>query len=230
MILVLWFANSFFSKRALRDLGIQLVQDARRCTHLAARAVLRTPKFLTAIAYAPVLLDTRFLSACLEKGEMLDPEDFPLIDDGAVKRHGLPPSLSQLRERAQGNGHRLLAPCNVIFVAEQIPGGWETYRTIIEANGGRCMLFRGRETTLPVEGSAAGEESEVYLLSVAEQNQQPLWNKFRGMVQRADRVPRIVRTDWLTETVLSQERRWKPTWEIKVGGEANSEDVKMTDS
>ena len=71
-----------------------VVQDARKCTHLAAPTILRTAKFVNALAYAPVIMHTDFVDSCLKQNELLDPRDFPLVDKTAESKFHISMRLS----------------------------------------------------------------------------------------------------------------------------------------
>ncbi|BDD58476.1 hypothetical protein MPDQ_004317 [Monascus purpureus] len=197
-------------KRRLRDLGILVVQDASKCSHLAAPSVLRTPKFVNALAYAPVVISTEFITQCLEKDELLDPSDFPLIDKTAEEKFKF--SLADAVARAKKNKNKLLQG-NHICCVESIRGGFDTFKSIVEANGGECSLFRGRlslphkyrpDTRDDDDMEVDKPDDEVYLLSSVAPDQQKLWPRFRQMVEELGRKPRIVRVDWLLDIAMSQ--------------------------
>ncbi|KAJ5168293.1 uncharacterized protein N7482_003887 [Penicillium canariense] len=212
-------------KRHLRDLGIMVVQDARRCTHLAAPSILRTTKFVNALAYAPVIMSTDFVANCLKKDELLNPKDFPLVDKAAESKFHF--SLAKSSERAKKNKNRLLRGFR-IYCVEDIRGGFDAFKSIVEANGGECMLFRGR---LGLANNSRREESdddddmqdyeggrhEAFLLSSAERKHARLWPRFCQVAGDIKRTPRIVRVDWLLDMAMSQELRSADEYELNEG-------------
>lgn len=219
------YDGSFFLtniyQRQLRELGISVVQDAKKCTHLAAPSILRTPKFVNALAYAPVIVNDEFVTQCLAKNQLLDPADFPLVDKAAEKKFDF--SLEESRARAQENKNKLLRGYRVCCV-ETIRGGFDAFKSIVEANGGECTLFRGRvsmnesrpRTNTDDEEDEGNypEKNEVYLLSGVAPEQVKLWPRFRQMVQDVGKVPRIVNVNWLLDIAMSQEIRWKDEYEL----------------
>ncbi|PWY80635.1 DNA repair protein [Aspergillus heteromorphus CBS 117.55] len=195
-------------KRQLRDLGILVVQDARRCSHLAAPSILRTPKFVNAIAYGPAIVSVDFITQCLKKDELLDPADFPLKDEASEKKYGF--SLEEAKMNAKQNKNKLLRGYQ-IYCVETIRGGFDAFKSIVDANGGECSLFRGRvsyrsqrEESDESSGDDDHSRKEVYLLSSNVPEQVKLWGRFRQMVQSTDKTPRIVRVDWLLDIAMSQ--------------------------
>ncbi|KAF4164466.1 hypothetical protein CNMCM6936_009048 [Aspergillus lentulus] len=207
-------------KRQLRDLGIMVVQDARRCTHLAAPSILRTPKFVNALAYGPAIVNIDFITECLKKNELLNPDDFPLVDKTAEKRFGF--SLEKARAKAKKNKNKLLQGYQ-IYCVESIRGGFEAFKSIVDVNGGTCTLFRGRVSyhsqREESEDDSSGEDDlsrkEVYLLSSVSPEHQKLWPRFSQLAQSMSKTPRIVRVDWLLDIAMSQELRTAEGYELK---------------
>ncbi|OJD11404.1 hypothetical protein AJ78_07826 [Emergomyces pasteurianus Ep9510] len=218
-------------RRQLRNLGIHIVQDANKCTHLAAPSVLRTHKFVNAIAYAPVILHTDFVNACLDQNQFLSPSDFLLRDPESEGKYSL--SLEKARLNALENKNQLLDG-RIIYCVETITGGFDAFKSIIESNGGQCFLFRGRSgLTLPNRRRSGDEGKknvgapsldEIYLISGTEKSHLRLWPKFRNMVWNAKKIPKIVPPDWLLNIAMAQE------WRINDALELKEEDVEMTDA
>lgn len=184
--------------------------DPSRATHLVAPRVVRTMKFVTALAYAPMVLSTSYIEACLEANELLDPGRFRLTDKESEKKLGV--SLKLSRERAQKNRNQLLQG-RTIYCMEDIRGGFDTFKTIVDANGGDCRLWRGRKGTTVPSKRADSEAStdidatnDVYLLSNDTDRKEttPLWTRFKEMAEGSRKIPRIVSADWLLETAMSQ--------------------------
>ncbi|PLN85356.1 BRCT domain-containing protein [Aspergillus taichungensis] len=209
-------------KRQLRELGILVVQDARRCSHVAAPSILRTPKFVNALAYGPDFVNVDFIAHCLKENKLLDPADFPLQDKPAEKRYGF--TLDKARTRAKKNKNKLLKGYQVQCV-ETIRGGFDAFKSIVDANGGECTLFRGRVThqTQREESAESSSENddpsqkEVYLLSSATSDHQRFWSRFRQMAQGMGKRPRIVRVDWLLDIAMSQELHTADAYELNEG-------------
>lgn len=211
------------SQRKLRDLGIIVVTDASKCTHLAAASILRTTKFIVALASAPTILNTDFVDACLKAKKLLSPEDYPLLDPKGEARYGI--KLEQALINAKANKNHLLAD-ESIYCVESIYGGFDVFRQIVAANGGTCTMYRGRsgpssislipsKRTDDSQASASAEEDKaVYLISATKPDQVRLWGKFKDMAIKARRVPRIVKSDWLLESAMGQAIRGWEEYEL----------------
>jgi hypothetical protein len=231
----IFFLTIYLQQRQLRELGISVVQDAKKCTHLAAPSILRTPKFVNALAYAPFIVKIDYVAQCLAKNERLDPSDFTLVDKPAEKRFNF--SLRDARARAQKNHNKLLRGFQICCV-ETIRGGFDAFKSIVEANGGECTLFRGRVSmnegrarsdSMDDDDEEEGDEGhpekdEVYLLSGIAPEQVKLWPRFRQMVHEVGKTPRIVNVNWLLDIAMSQEIRWKDEYEVNEDNVVNEKD------
>ncbi|OAG43848.1 hypothetical protein AYO21_02075 [Fonsecaea monophora] len=205
-------------KKQLRDLGILITTDASKATHLAAPNIVRTQKFVTALAYAPLVISTDFIDACLAEDKLHNPEKFKLRDKENEKKFQL--SLDKSRQRAKKNANRLLHGRS-IYCMENIHGGFDIFKTIVAANGGRCMLWKNRKGTRVPSGRADSELStdteenhDVYLLSDNGKENHGLWSRFREMAEGSRKVPKIVTSDWLLETAMSQEIQPTKVYEL----------------
>jgi len=175
---------------------------------MAAPAILRTPKFLTALAYAPIILSTDFVDTCLEKNKFVKMEDFLLNDKTNEKSLGL--KLKDSLAHAKANRRNLLRGV-AIFCTDKIQNGPSTYRKIAEVNGGTFTEYTGRAPTIkkPTEESQDQDELEpVYLLSGTKPEEMRLWPKFVDMAKKGRMEPRIVKSEWLLDTTMFQRLKW----------------------
>lgn len=170
------------------------------------------------------MIKTDFITQCLKKDELLNPSDFPLVDKPAENRFKF--SLAESITKARKNKNRLLEGYHV-YCVESIKGGPDTYKTIVESNGGSCAPFRGR-LTLPRKHKHNDDDdsmdvdedddnpgrSEIYLLSSVLPDQKKLWPRFRQMVKDVGDTPRVVRVDWLLDIAMSQRLHTADAYEL----------------
>lgn len=190
-----------------------LVNDYASCTHLAAPRILKTQKFICGLAHAPVILSTDFVDACLSEGKVMDPQDYLLADADGERRQGS--TLAAVMARAKDNKGMMLRGYS-FYVTETVHGGFDTYKSIVMANGGKCMLYRGRAPSTIRAGledesdaSESGQPENVYLVSGTTPEEGKLWPRFRQMVEGMGKTPMIVRTEWLLYMALTQDKdRW----------------------
>ena len=180
-----------------------MTQNVAAATHLAAPGILRTPKFITALAYAPSILSTAYVDDLLDSDKPLNPGEYPLRDHAMEKKLGF--TLQESCERARKNGNKLLAG-HEVYCVEDIHGGAGTMKTIVEVNGGSCQPFHGRPLSIPSRraDSDKNENMDAVLLSGTSKENKKLWSKFQQAAESARKVPRIVRSDWLLDTAMGQ--------------------------
>ncbi|EKG19230.1 BRCT domain-containing protein [Macrophomina phaseolina MS6] len=235
-------------KNKLRALGIHVTQNPEEVTILCAPKIIRTKKFVAALSNAPSVVSTEFLDYCLKKKEVPPAAKFLLRDKDGEKRQGI--KLSESIARAEQNHRQLLSGWH-IFVTEKVNGGFETFRDIITANGGICLLWKGRATAVSKrrnakvdpEGDTAmqsdpasddelemnrsnDEGDTLYLVSSTEPEDAKLWSKFRDVAKKADMKPRIVRPDWILFVAMSQMIYFDDRWELSEVDLANTKSMK----
>ncbi|KAK3069232.1 regulator of Ty1 Transposition [Teratosphaeriaceae sp. CCFEE 6253] len=211
-------------KTKLRLLGVQLTTDPSEVDILVAPAIKRTRKFVAALASAPLVVDTKYLDAALEQNKLVDK---PATLQDRKTEHAMGFTLTESLSRAKINKRRLLRGWS-IFVTKDIPGGFETYKEIIEVNGGEAYLYQGRTgLKIPKPGSRndpdAGLESQhqgedadhdfVYLVSGASETEVKLWKTFRALAEKQGLRTRVVKSEWLLSAALSQQIGWRSEWE-----------------
>ena len=211
-------------KTKLRMLGVQLTQDAKDVDILVAPKILRTRKFVAALASAPLVVDSKYLDTALKQNKLRD-EPRLLQDRETEGRFGF--KLAEALERAKVNDRKLLRGWS-IFVTKDVPGGFETYKEIITLNGGDAFLYAGRtgltmhkrrrdDPDAGAEAQNQGGDEEldfVYLVSGLSDPEVKLWKMFRSMAEKQDRQTRIVRNDWLLNAAMSQQVKWDEKWAL----------------
>lgn len=210
-------------KNTLRSIGVLLTTDPKEVDILVAARILRTRKFVCAIASAPLVVDTKFLDAALKQKRLI--EDPPMLRDReGEERMGF--KLEESLERAKVNERKLFKGWS-IFVTKDVKGGFETYKDIVSLNGGTALLYTGRtglvlpkrkiEESPGAESQNQGGEAEydfVYLVSGESEAEMKLWGKFRDMAHKQGLEARVVGTEWLVCAGLSQQVGWKEKWEL----------------
>jgi len=195
-------------KRKLRQLGILVVQDPATCTHLAAPAMVRTQKFLCALAGGPTIVSSDFIDTSIRSAEIPPVDNFLLKDKDNEKKFGL--KLKDVVARARANKRQLLRGIPIYCTAE-ISNGPDTFKSIVEANGGTFSVYRARggSTIRPTKEEEEDEDLEpVYLLTGVRPEERRLWLKFEEMARDGHMEPRIVHSDWLLDVAMSQQLKW----------------------
>lgn len=188
-----------------------IVQEGSPCDYLAAPHIVRTVKFLCALARGAQVISSTFIDKILETGKVPDVEKFLLKDKEAESKFNF--KLITSVARAKANRGKLLQGVPV-YCAESIRNGSDSYRSIAEANGAIFKIYRARSgttikpTTAEEDGHAPPEP--VYLLSGASPEERKLWSKFEDMAKKGNMEPRIVTPDWLLDVAMAQQVRFDP--------------------
>ncbi|CZR61128.1 related to RTT107-Establishes Silent Chromatin [Phialocephala subalpina] len=199
-------AKEEIDKKKLRDMGVLVTSDPSKCTHVAAPSMVRTQKFLCALASGPTIVDSNFIDTCVQKGKIPDVEEFLLKDKGAEKKFGL--KLKDAVSRAKANKRNLLRRVPVYCTAD-IKNGPETYRSIVQANGGTFGIFTGRPFVKKISPEEDdGPAEPVYLITGQTPKEKQLWGKFAEMAVEGNMIPRVVDSEWLLDVAMSQTHKW----------------------
>lgn len=191
--------------------------------------ILRTRKFVAALANAPEVVNTGYLDYALRHNALHDTNHFYLYDREIEEKLGF--RLSDSLKRAKENSHKLLRGWT-IFVTDHVPGGFDTYQDIISRNGGKAVPYRGRTgVVLPPrrlrmdEDPDAGLESQnqggdvetdyVYLVSGTEDDDVKIWPIFRKLAEKQGVQARVVTNEWLLNLAMGQKVEWDDKWELK---------------
>jgi hypothetical protein len=217
-------------KARLRELGIFVNDDFKKVDILCAPKVVRTKKFVAAIAAAPLLVSSSFIEQALKRDKIPDPAKFPVEHKDFEKTYGI--NVYEAIARAKQNKHRLLKDWTIFYCTperdpERSGGNYQSYSDIVVANGGRCQLWKARSTMLhaakrkidtqPEEVSQNLREDEgdvLYLISEPKKSMFRLWESFRALAEKHDMKPRIVNSEWLLNVAMAQYVHWNEDWEL----------------
>jgi hypothetical protein len=151
------------------------------------------------------MLHTDFIDATIADDYLPPTDRYQLRDSDAEKRYGI--KLTEVLQRAKANKRRLLTGTNVYCTAD-IANGSDTYKAIVEANGGQFHVYRSRGTN----AHKSGENEISYLLSGDQPEEKRLWKKFDQMITGMGGIARIVQTEWLLDVAMAQQMLWKSTY------------------
>lgn len=197
-------------------MGIQIVQEGQPCDYLAAPHIVRTVKFLCALARGPEVISSSFIDAALETGKLPQVSKFTLKDKDAESRYNF--KLDKSVGRAKANRGRLLQGV-AVYCTESIKNGPKSYQVIAEANGAIFKIYRARSgttikpTTAEQDGGAPPDP--VYLLSGSSSEEKAMWPRFREMATKGHMEPRIVAPDWLLDVAMAQQVRYDAKFEVE---------------
>ncbi|KAJ3416308.1 Structural maintenance of chromosomes protein 6 [Chytridiales sp. JEL 0842] len=113
--------------------GIE-AKDVTLCTHLVTSKVVRTEKFLMAVALGKEIVVEEWIHQSVEAGRWLNPKKFQLHDKDFERRMEF--SLSRSLETAK---RRKLLEGYSVYVTPQVQPNEETMRRLVEASGGKMI-------------------------------------------------------------------------------------------
>lgn len=188
-----------------------VTDDPIKATLLCAPKIIRTFKFLAALASAPTIVDQSFLDQALKLRQLPDPADHPLLDSEGEKNNNF--SLEDAVQRAKQNKRRMLRGWT-IYCTDGVKGGFETYKSIIEVNGGECSLWKGQTNARAShrsfdskDGDGNGgqdEQDPLFLISEPKKSEASQWSKFRDLAEKHNMIPKIVKPEWLLMVAMNQ--------------------------
>lgn len=182
-----------------------------------------------AVSSGPDIVSTAYLDHVLKHKTLPDFKTYRLQDREMETKYEI--NLAESVQRAKDNGHKLLRGWHV-YVTDKVSGGFDTFKDIIEANGGVAIPYRGKKSLqIPrrrlglAQDPEAGAESQnqggdeeldyVYLISGTSDEETKLWTTFRGLAKSQDLEARIVKTDWVLNCAMAQRVEWNEQWELR---------------
>ncbi|GJJ74029.1 hypothetical protein EMPS_06387 [Entomortierella parvispora] len=147
--------------KVLKSLGISPTTSIDRSTHLVAKGISRTEKFLVAVAQGKVIVHEDWLQACIDANSVLDENEYRIQDVENEEKFGmdLSQSLKIAREKRVFEDH-------VFYISPSVVPKPAALKTLVEAGGGRtsALLHTGlnflKETIQKQKEREAQSESE----------------------------------------------------------------------
>ncbi|OJT11416.1 BRCT-containing protein 1 [Trametes pubescens] len=122
--------------RRLGVLGVKFVQKPSECTHLVVKSVVRTEKFLCAMANAPYILNEKWAVISAASRKLLPEEDYMIQDPETEKKYGV--NISDALKRAKKNAGKLFAG-KTFYVTSKVPVETKLLKNVVAANGGQLL-------------------------------------------------------------------------------------------
>ncbi|KAI0328357.1 hypothetical protein GY45DRAFT_1326498 [Cubamyces sp. BRFM 1775] len=120
--------------RTLTKLGVKFVTKPTECTHLLVRSIVRTEKFLCAIAMAPYVLGEHWAIRSATVRKLLPEDEFMIKDAETEKKYGF--VLGDALKRAKKNAQKLFAG-KTFYVTPKVPVDSKLLKNVVTANGGQ---------------------------------------------------------------------------------------------
>ncbi|KAI0935547.1 hypothetical protein AcV5_003952 [Taiwanofungus camphoratus] len=123
--------------RILTRMGVKMTTKPSECTHLIARSLVRTEKFLCAMAVAPYVVSEKWLLSSAATKQLLPEEDYLLRDPENEQKYGF--KLSEALQRAKASGGKLFAG-KAFYVTPKVPTDAKLLKNVVTAGGGQVRL------------------------------------------------------------------------------------------
>ncbi|KAG8943551.1 hypothetical protein FRC03_002440, partial [Tulasnella sp. 419] len=142
--------------KALSKLGAKQTGDVRECTHLIAKSIVRTLKFMCALARGVHIVSPDWVRQSAKAKRLLDETDFQLQDPAGEKKHNFKLSESLARAR-----RRRIFKSHIFYVTPSVQTDKNILRDIVACNGGETVM------QVPKPRALEGKR-ERYLISCAQ--------------------------------------------------------------
>ena len=119
-------------KRSISAMNFKLANDFSECTHLIAKAVKTTEKFLSAVGEGKEIVIPKWISTCHKNGEMINESDYRPSSDN-YKDLNLNKSIENANKRALYEGYKF-----ILSHSDKLPP-FDAMTTIITSNGGQIV-------------------------------------------------------------------------------------------
>ncbi|KAI8972183.1 hypothetical protein BD414DRAFT_448733 [Trametes punicea] len=120
--------------KRLTRLGVKFVTRASDCTHLLVRSVVRTEKFLCALAAAPYILNEQWAVRSAGVYRLLPEEEFMINDSETESKYGF--NLADALKRAKKNAGKLFAG-KTFYVTPKVSVDSKLLKNVVTAHGGQ---------------------------------------------------------------------------------------------
>ncbi|KAI9716312.1 MAG: hypothetical protein M1828_000408 [Chrysothrix sp. TS-e1954] len=214
----------------LRDYGIVELEDVptdMKFDVLVAPKIMKTKKYLAGIAAAPAIVTPAWLEAMCKQRKLLPTKGFEMHDKETERKedYKLKDSLARARENKKRGG---LLRGLTIYCTENVKAGYDSYAHVLQSNGARCCLYKGR-TGIPAPEKpvtdAQGDSNldgphdddmpehfreRLYLVTSTQPQDKRLWKRFREMAEEGGYRPSFVQPEWVQRLAVTQDIGQEP--------------------
>ncbi|KIK88110.1 hypothetical protein PAXRUDRAFT_802378 [Paxillus rubicundulus Ve08.2h10] len=179
--------------KRLTKLGIQMTTKPTDCTHLIAKGVVRTEKFLCAMSVTPHVLTEEWANATAKTSKLLPEDEYLLSDPVAEKKWNFKFSDSIERSKGPDGGSNLFKQMT-FYVTPKVSVDIKLLKNVVSAGGGQV------QTAKPTLRILKGGKNR-YVVSCPEDIS--IW---RPLAQEGYK---IYSTELILQSVLKQDIDWQ---------------------
>ncbi|THV02405.1 hypothetical protein K435DRAFT_717243 [Dendrothele bispora CBS 962.96] len=119
---------------ALKDLGVKMTTKPSECTHLVAPQLVRTEKFLCALARSPYILTPNWVHESISAGKLLSEDRYRLKDSANEKKYDV--RLADALARAKEKKGTLFKGKR-FYITGKVEVSYALLKNVVEACGGQ---------------------------------------------------------------------------------------------
>ncbi|KAG1736678.1 BRCT domain-containing protein, partial [Suillus paluster] len=179
--------------KRLNKLGAKMTTKPNDCTHLVTKGIVRTEKFLCAIACSPFVLTEGWVNSSVQAGKLLPETDFLISDPESERKWNFKLSTSLERAKREDCGEGLLKGMS-FYVTPKVDIDLKLLKAVVASAGGQI------QTAKPTVRILKANENRHVISCPADQS---IW---RPLVEDGYT---IYSTELILLAVLAQEIRWK---------------------
>ncbi|KAG1727036.1 hypothetical protein EDB19DRAFT_1643230 [Suillus lakei] len=179
--------------KRLNKLGAKMTTKPNDCTHLVTKGIVRTEKFLCAIASSPFVLTEGWVNSSVRAGKLLLETDFLISDPESERKWNFKLSASLERAKREDGGEGLLKGMS-FYVTPKVEIDLKLLKAVIASAGGQV------QTSKPTARILKANKNRHVISCPADQS---IW---RPLVEEGYT---IYSTELILLAVLTQEIRWK---------------------
>ncbi|KAI6032733.1 hypothetical protein F5J12DRAFT_712976 [Pisolithus orientalis] len=178
--------------KGLSKLGARMTTKSTDCTHLVAKGIVRTEKFLCAMSVSPYVLKEEWVNASIQSGKLLPEHDYLLSDTAAEMKWNFKFSEALERSKQKGCGSQLFKQLS-FYLTPKVPIDNKLLKAVVSSAGGQ---IQNATPTVRILKAKANR----YVISCPEDVS--IW---RPLV---DEGYKIYSTELILRAVLKQEIEW----------------------
>ncbi|KIK27824.1 hypothetical protein PISMIDRAFT_7822 [Pisolithus microcarpus 441] len=181
--------------KGLSKMGVRMTAKPTDCTHLVARGIVRTEKFLCAMSFSPYVLKEEWVNASIQSGKLLAEHDYLLSDAVAERKWGFKFSEALQRSKQKDRGTQLFKHLT-FYLTPKVPIDHKLLKAVVSSAGGQVQNTTPTVRILKAKGNR-------YVISCPEDAS--IW---RPLVEEGYK---IYSTELILRAVLKQEIEWDNT-------------------
>ncbi|KAI6121288.1 hypothetical protein F5141DRAFT_999256, partial [Pisolithus sp. B1] len=181
--------------KGLSKMGVRMTAKPTDCTHLVARGIVRTEKFLCAMSVSPYVLKEEWVNVSIQSGKLLPEHDYLLSDVAAERKWNFKFSEALQRSKQKDRGSQLFRQLT-FYLTPRVPIDSKLLKAVVSSAGGQVQNTTPTVRILKAKGNR-------FVISCPEDVS--MW---RPLVEEGYK---IYSTELILRAVLKQEIEWDNT-------------------